>query len=235
MRKITGLQIAVFGALVSAAAVAAVATTGVLLGSAPLGDFRGVLLSLAGVLSFYVFSIVIYRLFLRLFPLRAGEIAPSSQQEFVYHVYVLFHLILFYPLTLSSILPAPLARTLYIALGARLGANTYSQGVILDPPFVEIGENSVVGLSAVLCPHVIEGERLAHYPIKIGDHVTIAGTAIVLSDVEIGDRATVAVGAVVMKGTRIGPGEIWSGNPARRRGMRGTQSGEGGAEKATAS
>jgi acetyltransferase-like isoleucine patch superfamily enzyme len=107
--------------------------------------------------------------------------------------------------------------------------------VILDPPFVEIGENSVVGLSAVLCPHVIEGERLAHYPIKIGDHVTIAGTAIVLSDVEIGDRATVAVGAVVMKGTRIGPGEIWSGNPARRRGMRGTPSGEGGAEKGAVS
>lgn len=235
MRKITGPQIVVFAGLVSLAAVAAVATTAVALGSLPLGDFRGVVLVLAGVLFFYVFAILIYRLFLRFFPLRPGEIAPGSQQEFVYHVYVLFYLILFYPFVLSSILPTPLARTLYIALGARLGSNTYSQGVILDPPFVEIGANSVVGLSAVLCPHVIEGDRLAHYPIRIGDHVTIAGTAIVLSDVVIGDRATVAVGAVVMKGTRIGPGEVWSGNPARRRGVRSARTEDGGGAEEAAS
>ncbi len=30
-----------------------------------------------------------------------------------------------------------------------------------SPPFVEIGANSVVGLSAVLSPHVIERDRLA--------------------------------------------------------------------------
>ena len=220
MRKITAAQIAVFFALLTAAAAAAVATTAGLLGWLPLGDFRGVALSFAGVLFFYVYAIVIYRLFLKFFPLRPGEIAARSQQEFVYHVYILFYLILFYPLTLSGVLPAPLARTLYIGLGARLGANTYSQGAILDPPFVRIGANSVVGLSAILCPHVIEGERLAHYPIRIGDRVTIAGTAIVMSDVVIGDGATIGVGAVVVKGTRIGPGEIWSGNPARRRGVR---------------
>lgn len=227
MRKITASQIAVFFTLFSVAAAAAVATTAGVVGWLPLGDFRGVVLSLAGVLFFYVYAIGIYRLFLRFFPLRPGEIAPQSQQEFVYHVYILFYLILFYPLILSSVLPAPLARTLCIALGARLGANTYSQGIILDPPFVSIGANSVVGLSAILCPHVIEGERLAHYPIRIGDNVTIAGTAIVLADVLIGDGATVSVGALVVKGTRIGPGEIWSGNPARRRGVRKTEVAEG--------
>jgi len=82
---------------------------------------------------------------------------------------------------------------------------------------------------------VIEGERLAHYPIKIGDHVTIAGTAVVMSDVVIGNGATVAVGAVVMKGTRIGVGEIWSGNPARRRGVRKAQASEGNGTDAAAS
>lgn len=227
MRKITGLQIAVFFGLLSIAIAAAVATTAVTLGSVPFGDFRGVVLSLAGVFLLYVYAIISYRLFLKFFPLLPGEIAPGSRQEFIYHVYVLFFLMLYYPLIISRLLPAPLARTFYIALGARLGDNTYSQGIILDPLFVEIGANSVVGLSAILCPHVIEGERLAHYPIKIGDHVTIAGNAVVFSGVVIGDRATVATGAVVMKGTRIGPGEVWSGNPARRRGVRRAQSGEG--------
>jgi acetyltransferase-like isoleucine patch superfamily enzyme len=229
MRKITAVQIAAFLALFLLAAAAAVASTAALLGRLPLGDFRGVALTLACVLLFYVYAIALYRIFLRLFPLRAGEIALGSQQEFVYHVYVLFYLLLFYPFILSGILPAPLARTVYIALGARLGDNTYSQGIILDPPFVTIGANSVVGLGAILCPHIIEGKRLAHYPIVIGDNVTIAGTAIVMSDVVIGDGATVAVGAVVAKGSRIGPGEYWSGNPARPRGVRAKASAENAA------
>ena len=216
MRKISAAQVAVFLGLLGLAGAAAIGTTALLLGKVPLGDFRGVVLSLAALLLLYVYAVAVYRLFLRIFPLRPGEIAPGSQQEFVYHVYILFFLILFYPVIRSGVLPTPLARTFYIALGARLGSNTYSQGIIHDPPFVDIGANSVVGQSALLVPHVIEGERLAHYPIKVGDHVTIGASSVVLSDVLIGDGATVAVGAVVLKGTRIGPGEVWGGVPARR-------------------
>jgi len=81
---------------------------------------------------------------------------------------------------------------------------------------VSIGSNSVIGQSALLIPHVIEGSRLAHYPIVIGDPVTIGASAAVLSDVVIGDDSIVATGAVVGKGTRIAPGEVWGGIPARR-------------------
>jgi acetyltransferase-like isoleucine patch superfamily enzyme len=106
-------------------------------------------------------------------------------------------------------------RVFYQVLGARLGDNTYSQGILHDPPFVEIGHDSVVGQGALLIPHVIEGERLAHFPIRIGNHVTIGANAAVLSDVEIGDHAIVATGSVVKKGSRIGPHEVWGGVPAR--------------------
>jgi acetyltransferase-like isoleucine patch superfamily enzyme len=216
MRKITGAQIGVFFGLLLLAVAAAVGTDWLLLGRLPLGDFRGVVLTAAGVLLLYVYAVVVYRLLLRIAPLLPGEIAPGSQQEFVYHVYILFFLILFYPVIRSGILPTPLARSFYIALGARLGDNTYSQGIIHDPPFVEIGADSVVGQSALLVPHVIEGNRLAHYPIRIGNRVTVGASSVVLSDVEIGDGATVAVGAVVLKGTRIGAGETWGGVPAKR-------------------
>ena len=215
MRKINVAQIAVFLILLSTAVIASVATTGVLLGSMPLGDFRGVVLLLAAVVFLYVHAIAVYRLFLWAFPLRPGEIAPDSPQEFVYHVYILFFLILFYPVIRSGVLPTPLARLFFIALGAKLGRNTYSQGILHDPPFVDIGTDSVVGQSALLIPHVIEGERLAHYPIKIGDHVTVGANAVILSNVVIEDRAIIAVGAVVPKGSRIGAGEVWGGVPAR--------------------
>jgi acetyltransferase-like isoleucine patch superfamily enzyme len=142
-------------------------------------------------------------------------VPKDSRQEFVYHVYVLFYLLVFYPVIRSGIPPAPFMRMFYQALGARLGANTYSQGIIHDPIFVEIGHDSVVGQGALLIPHVIEGETLGHYPIRIGNHVTIGANSAVLSDVEIGDNAIVATGAVVPKGSRIGSHEVWGGVPAR--------------------
>jgi hypothetical protein len=214
VRKIQPAQIAAFLTLLSVSLVLAIATTAGLLGCVPLGDFRGVVLVIAGIVFLYVYAIATYRIFLKLFPLQPGEIEPDSRQEFIYHVYVLFYLMLFYPVMRSGFVPAPLMRVFYLALGTRLGENTYSQGIIHDPPFVEIGSNSVVGQYAILVPHVIEGARLAHYPIRIGDNVTIGAHASVLAGVEIGDGAVVATGAVVKKGTRIGPGEVWGGVPA---------------------
>ena len=216
MRVIRPSQILVFLTSLGAALALAVGTVALLLGSLPLGDFRGILLLLAGILFLYVYGILIYRIFMAVFPLRAGNIERGSGQEFVYHVYLLFYLMLFYPIMRSGFMPAPLMRAFYLAIGTRLGKNTYSQGIILDPPFVEIGDDSVVGQYALLVPHVIEGERLAHYPIRAGNNVTIGAHAVVLSDVVIGDGAIVATGAIVTKGTRIGEGEVWGGVPARR-------------------
>jgi hypothetical protein len=215
MRVIKPSQIAVFVALVCAAAMLTVATVQIMFGRLPLGDFRGVALVVAALFVFYVYGIAIYRIFLHFAPLQPGEIPAGSRQEFIYHVYVLFYLILFYPIMRSGFPPAPFMRLFYLALGARLGANTYSQGILHDPPFIDIGANSVIGQSALLIPHVIEGPTLAHFPIRIGNNVTVGAHAVVLSDVTIGDHAIVATGAVVPKGTRIGAGEVWGGVPAR--------------------
>lgn len=216
MRKIKPSQIVVFALLLGGALLLSVVTAWASLGQVPLGDFRGVVLTLLGVILLYAYSILFYRLFLRVFPLHAGEIVADSQQEFVYHVYILFYLLLFYPVIRSGFMPAPLMRVFYLALGTRLGENTYTQGILHDPPFIEIGRDSVIGQYAILVPHVIEGSRLAHHPIRLGNNVTIGAHASVLSDVTIGDGAIVATGAVVRKGTQIGAGEIWGGVPAAR-------------------
>jgi hypothetical protein len=215
MRKITGPQILVFMSLMSVVLALAVATDMLVIGRLPLGDFRGVGMAAVGIALVYLFALCAYRLFILARPLREGEIPPGSPDEFTYHVYLLFYLVLFYPVMRSGAVPVPLMRLIYLALGARLGANTYSSGIILDPKFVQIGHNSIVGQFALLVPHVIEGIKLAHYPIRIGNNVTIGAHSCVLSGVTIADNAIVATGAVVAKGTQIGPGEIWGGVPAR--------------------
>ncbi len=116
----------------------------------------------------------------------------------------------------SGIFPLPLMRVIYIALGARLGDNTYSSGIILDPPYIEIGENTIIGQYALLIPHVMEGKRLAHYCIKIGNNVTVGAHSVVMAGVTIDDNSIIGVGAVVPKGTHIGAGEVWGGVPAKK-------------------
>ena len=215
MRKISVAQIVVFAFLAATAGVAAVLTSALAGRYVPAGDFRGISLTAIGILLLYGYAILVFRLFLAVAPLREGEIPSGSAQEFVYHVYLLFFLTLFYPVMRSGFVPVPLMRLFYLALGARLGANTYSSGILLDPMFIHLGDNTLVGQFALLVPHVIEGEKLAHYPIQVGHNVTIGAGAIVLSGVTIGDDAIVSTGAVVTKGSRIGAGEIWGGVPAK--------------------
>lgn len=216
MRRITLAQIAVFTALFALAALLATAAAMRVAAALPESAWRGPAVATSFVGMLYGSALLLFRTLLALRPLPVGEIAEGSRDEFVYHVYLLFFLILFYPVMRAGALPVPLSRPLYLALGARLGANTYSSGLLLDPPFVSLGSDCIVGQNALLVPHVIEGRRLAHYPIEIGDRVTVGAGAIVLSGVTIGDDAIVSSGAVVTKGTRIPAGEVWGGVPARR-------------------
>lgn len=217
MRKIRPSSIVVFLSMLALVLLLALASAWCGVGGIPgLGDFRGVAVSAAAVLLIYLYGMLIFRLFLRAMPLHEGNIDPGSRQEFIYQVYVLFYLILFNSLIRGGIIPIPIMRLIYLALGARLGANTYSSGIIYDPSFVTMGANSVVGETALLVPHVIEGDALGHYFITIGDHVTIGAHAVVLSGVTIGDNAIVAANSLVVKGTRIAHGEVWGGSPARR-------------------
>lgn len=216
MRKIKGLQILVFCIALFTAVALAILTNLLLLGRIPLGDFRGVVMTASCTIFVYIFAIIVYRCGLRLMPLLVGEYANDSTDEFVYHVYLLFFLVLFYPVMRSGLIPVPIMRVFYLGLGARLGDNTYSSGIIFDPIFVELGANCIVGQSALIIPHVIEGDRLAMYPVRMGNNVTIGANAIVMADVVIGDNVIVAAGAIVGKGTRIGSGEFWGGVPARR-------------------
>jgi acetyltransferase-like isoleucine patch superfamily enzyme len=214
MRAIKPLQIMVF-LLLLALVLALAATCATLLDRLPLGDFRALALLLAGLLLIYLWGFVVYRLFLLALPLREGYVAEHSRDELAANVNILFYLLLFNSLIRTHFIPVPILRLVYLALGARLGSNTYSAGVLLDPPLTRIGANTIIGHNAVIFAHVIEGSRLELKSVEIGDGVTIGATAVVMAGVHIGDDAIVSAGAVVAKDTRIGAGEVWGGIPAR--------------------
>ncbi|BAL93712.1 acyltransferase [Rubrivivax gelatinosus] len=216
MRKITGLQIVCFSTIFAIVLALAGGGSWWLLRDLPLGRFSGVAIVAVAVLAFYLLSLLAYRLFLAVMPLQLGTLAPGSRAEFAAQVNILFYLMVFNSLVRTHFVPVPLMRLVYLALGARLGRDSYSAGALLDPPLTFIGDRCIVGHDAVVFTHVIEGDRFELHTVRIGHDVTIGAHAVVMPDVEIGDGAIVSVGAVVTKGSRIGPGEIWGGVPARR-------------------
>ena len=181
MRKITADRVFIFVFLFVLVLAAGIASALLTLGTLPLGDFRGIVLVLAAGALAWGYAVIVYRMLLWLLPLPTGEIQEGSRHEAVYHIYALFYLIFFNPVMRSGLLPIPMTRLLYRALGARIGENTYSGGIIYDAPFVELGANCLIGEHALLVPHVIEGRRLALYPIRVGNGVTIGARATVLA------------------------------------------------------
>jgi len=215
MRKITFGQILYFQVLLWSAVGCGIFTARLLLGSLTLGDFRGVVLTLCAIIFIYCYAFLIYRIFLHHRPLQEGYLPEGSREEFTAQVHSLFYLLVFNSLIRTHFIPIPVMRLVYLALGAKLGKNTYSAGAILDPPLTHVGDNTIIGHDAALFSHAIEGHFFSLNAIHIGNNVTIGATAVIMPDVIIGDGAIVSAGAVVSKGTRIGAGEVWGGLPAK--------------------
>jgi hypothetical protein len=216
MRAIKPGQIIVFLCLLALILLLGVGSAALLSGVLPPGEFRAIALVAAALLLVYLYAFLVYRCFLRMLPLREGYVAENSRDELATNVNILFYLLLFNSLIRTHFIPVPLQRLIYLALGARLGANTYSAGALLDPPLTRIGSNTIIGHDAVIFAHVIEGARLELKAVVIGSTVTIGAKAVVMAGVRIGDHAIVSAGSVVTKDTQIAAGEVWGGVPARR-------------------
>ena len=215
MRKVTFLPILIFQLLLALPLAVAGCLAFALDDLArrfPLGELA--LALLCGLLFLAVLTAE-YRLHLKAWPVKAGVLSRNSPEELHYFIYLLFWLMFYIPLLRMSFIPAPLSRLVMIALGARVGEGTYSSGMVFDAHFVTLGSNTQIGLDALLIPHAQAAGELAHYPIRIGNNVTIGARSIIMAGVVIEDGAVIGAGSLVTQGTRVPAGEVWAGTPAR--------------------
>lgn len=167
--------------------------------------------------TFFFFSnILTYRIIFYYLGYPLQQIPKNTHLDFAFQLYALYYIVFFNFFVDTSILPLHLNRLLNQLLGTKFGEGSYNAGFILDPPYTEIGNNSIIGFSAVLCCHALEGENISFDKIKIGNNVTVGLRSIIMPGVVIEDNAIVAAGALVTKNTRIKSGEVWAGVPAKR-------------------
>ena len=132
---------------------------------------------------------------------------------------------------MDFVLLTPFANLLLRLLGARLGKNVQiNSKFIFDATLLEIGDNTVIGGSAIVIGHIVERGILKLKKVRIGANVTIGSHCTVMPGCEIGDNAIIGAGAVLLKNTKVQPREIWFGVPAEciRRRPNPVQSAEAG-------
>ena len=216
MRRLRRTAIFIFVLIALADVAAAVAIVAAVYPLLPSNAFTGIIALGLFAVGIYAIAIAVYRGFFAVAPLREGDVPEGSGKETIYGVYILHYLIFFYPLIRNPSVPVPLLRALHGLLGARWGRNTYAAGVVLDPVFTFIGHDTLLGEGTLVFAHVLEGRRLSHVPVRIGNNVTVGARAVIMPGVMIGDGAVVAAGSVVTKGTTVGRREQWAGVPARK-------------------
>jgi len=88
-------------------------------------------------------------------------------------------------------------------LGMKLGRNvTIASGVTLDyffPELIEIGDNTIVGMDAMVLAHEFLHDRWRAGKVSIGRNVLVGAQSTVLAGVRVGDGATISAMSLVHK------------------------------------
>ena len=86
-----------------------------------------------------------------------------------------------------------------------------------DMYFVTIGKNTLLGLRSTIFCHYSSGHnKMLIGPVEIGEEVLIGLDAVIWANVKIGSRSIIQNKSVVMPGTIIPPDEVWGGVPAQK-------------------
>lgn len=181
----------------------------------PFSDFKAILSVAICFIAFYTIGFVVFGTYFRMGDSLLGEVTPQSKNKVYVDVYVLFLLVYFDPIFLNPFLPAFIHNLFYAILGCKMGKNSYTAGVILDPQLVKIGDETILGAQSMVIPHLFYGGRTSFLQIEIGSHVTIGARAIIFGGTKIEDGCILASGAVLSKNSHMKKNEIWGGVPAK--------------------
>jgi carbonic anhydrase/acetyltransferase-like protein (isoleucine patch superfamily) len=89
-------------------------------------------------------------------------------------------------------------------------------GTILEPWFIEINNNVVLGQNSVVTAHLFEDESLYLSKIILQENSTIGVFSVVTPGCVIGKDSVVAANSFVKKNTVIGDRQLWKGSPAKK-------------------
>ncbi len=95
----------------------------------------------------------------------------------------------------------------------KFGKNVELDHAFIDPQYLEVGDNSIIGTAARVHTHDIIDGKLYVKRVKIGKGVLIGTFAHICLGVELADKSIVAVGVWMRKNRRCRKPALWIGKP----------------------
>ncbi len=181
-------------------------------------NFLGFILSiLSYMVCLSLVTIILYRLFT--FSLKEGVYDFKSKEVFLWGsgtIVLEFYNKSFTNRIISSLHVFP--HLFYKLLGAKISVSVKfgCNSLIIDPKFVEIGENTVVGGRSCVCPHFLYSDHLELKKIKVGRNCVVGGKSCLSPGCVMEDNSVLAVGSVLPVDGKISKREVWGGIPAKK-------------------
>lgn len=100
--------------------------------------------------------------------------------------------------------------------GPRSRSCSLTDNLVLDPHFVTIGRNVILGMNAVILGHHQERDWVVFKRTVIEDNVVVGGDSTIFGGCVLKQGCMIGSHAVVLPETVVGPNEFWAGVPARK-------------------
>jgi hypothetical protein len=178
----------------------------------------------ANVLLFYTvmifWTMTVLKIIRELFPIKEGIYSYDDNALTCYiwnlHAFLcITNLSLHY---INGLLPPPLRKLFYAALGAKMGKGIISiGGRLVDPHLITVEENAMIGDDALLTPHAYartSSDLLILGRIEIKRNAIVGAKSMILPGVTVGENSMISAMSLVPMNTKIPPNQIWGGNPA---------------------
>lgn len=179
-----------------------------------LGNYHVIADTLTFIFLYGVFSGFLLRFCLYIHPLKPGTFSMEDSHFFYWKIITVIH-----EFGRGSLLPftTVFAKPPVSALfGAKMGKNIAMGGLLVDPWFVTVSDNAILGLDSAIIAHAITSGRIILKPVSINKGATIGVHAVLMPGVIVGENSVVTAGSVVTMDTQIPPDELWGGIPARK-------------------
>lgn len=119
---------------------------------------------------------------------------------------------------INGLLPPPMRKLFYAALGAKMGKGIISiGGRLADPHLITVEESAMIGDDALLTPHAYARttfDILILAKIEIKKNAIVGAKSMIMPGVTVGENSMINALSLVPMNTKIPPNQIWGGNPA---------------------
>lgn len=178
------------------------------------GSYHIVVDAISFLFLYGIYSGILLQCCLLIYPLKCGIFSMEDPHFFYWKFITVIH-----EFGRGSLLPftTVFAKPPVSALfGAKMGKNIAMGGLLVDPWFITVSDNAILGLDTAIIAHAITSGRIILKTVTINKNATIGVHAVLMPGVVVGENAIITAGSVVTMDTIVPPNEMWGGMPARK-------------------